>query len=276
MKAVSLVVVLSLVGICASLADSGAVADLSFGDVKAVGEGSWNGGKKIDFKFNGRSALLVVPQNPRSDAAWVWRPAFFGAFPNVDKMLLENGFYLAYCDFTHDYANPAAVALGRKFYDYMVKTYKLNPKVTLEGLSRGGAYSINYAKANPGTVACLYLDAPVCNFASWPSPKSGMWKDLCAKWGMEKIDNPEAFEGNPFNNIEPIAKSKIPILVVAGDSDKTVPHTANCMPLIERYKALGGNVKLILKPGCDHHPHGLKDPTPTLEFIRAVYDSMGK
>ena len=67
-----------------------------------------------------------------------------------------------------------------------------------------------------------------------------------------------------------------PVTFVCLHCGKTVPHTANCMPLIERYKALGGNVKLILKPGCDHHPHGLKDPTPTLEFIRAVYDSMGK
>jgi hypothetical protein len=35
----------------------------------------------------------------------------------------------------------------------------------------------------------------------------------------------------------------------------------------KRYKALGGEMKVIAKPGCDHHPHSLKDPTPIVEFI---------
>ncbi len=244
--------------------------------VQIVKEGEWGAGKKIDFKFNGLNALVVIPKNPRADRAWVWRPAFFGAFPNVDKMLLERGFHLAYCDFTHDYGNPNAVDMGRRFQNYMVKTYRLNPLVTLEGLSRGGAYSINYAKKNADAIACLYLDAPVCNFASWPSVKSKMWKDVCAKWGVEQIENPLEFEGNPYKNLEPIAKAKIPVWIVAGDSDKTVPHTENCMLFIKNYKALGGEVSLTLKPGCDHHPHGLKDPTPTVEFIEGVYGKLAK
>lgn len=246
-------------------------------EVRITGESAWHSGKKIDFEINGRKALLVTPKTPRVDKAWVWRPAFFGAFSNVDKMLLDHGFYLAYCDFTHDYGNPQSVALGKKFYEYMLQTYKLNPKVTLEGLSRGGAYSINFSKANPELVACLYIDAPVCNFASWPSEKSKSgWKDLLKKWGLEKIDDPVNFAGNPFNNIEPIAKAKIPVLLVAGDSDKTVPFDDNGKVFMQRYQKLGGDVKLILKAGCDHHPHGLKDPTPTVEYIENVYKNLKK
>ena len=35
----------------------------------------------------------------------------------------------------------------------------------------------------------------------------------------------------------------------------------------ERYKELGGQITLIAKPGVGHHPHGLDDSTPIVEFI---------
>lgn len=35
----------------------------------------------------------------------------------------------------------------------------------------------------------------------------------------------------------------------------------------ERYRALGGNVEIILKPGCDHHPHSLDNAEPVVDFI---------
>ena len=37
-----------------------------------------------------------------------------------------------------------------------------------------------------------------------------------------------------------------------------------------RYKALGGPVERIVKPGLDHHPHGLTDPRPVVEFFESV------
>jgi hypothetical protein len=30
---------------------------------------------------------------------------------------------------------------------------------------------------------------------------------------------------------------------------------------------LGGRIELIAKPGCRHHPHGLDDPSPVVDFI---------
>lgn len=253
-------------------------ASISFADeVKNVKVSQWQGGKRTDFTINGRGALVVEPQTPRADRAWVWRPAFFGAFPNIDIELLKRGFHLAYCDFTHDYANPKAVALGKKFHEYMVKTYKLNPKVTLEGVSRGGAYSVNFAKTFPELVGCLYLDAPVCNFGSWPSAKSKAWADVLKKWEVEKIDDPDNFFGNPCNAVEPIAKAQIPVLIVAGGSDGTVPHTKNCMRLIDNLnKAGAGEITLILKPKCGHHPHGLSNPKQSADFIEMVYNRMKK
>ena len=37
--------------------------------------------------------------------------------------------------------------------------------------------------------------------------------------------------------------------------------------LKQRYEALGGKMVLIVKKGFKHHPHGLDDPTPVVEFV---------
>jgi hypothetical protein len=34
-----------------------------------------------------------------------------------------------------------------------------------------------------------------------------------------------------------------------------------------RYKALGGEITVLHKPGVGHHPHGLDDPKPVVDFI---------
>ena len=45
-------------------------------------------------------------------------------------------------------------------------------------------------------------------------------------------------------------------------------NLSNVVPDVElRYKALGGEIVVIAKPGCDHHPHSLKDPAPIVDFI---------
>jgi len=37
--------------------------------------------------------------------------------------------------------------------------------------------------------------------------------------------------------------------------------------LADRYRKLGGTITLIPKPGVGHHPHGLDDSTPIINFI---------
>ena len=64
-----------------------------------------------------------------------------------------------------------------------------------------------------------------------------------------------------------MATAKIPILSVVGDADQTVPMLENSSLLKERYTALGGTMEMIVKPGCDHHPHSLKDPAPIVKFV---------
>jgi hypothetical protein len=47
---------------------------------------------------------------------------------------------------------------------------------------------------------------------------------------------------------------RFPILHVVGDADSVVPVAENTAVLAERYRALGGEIKIIVKPGCWTRP----------------------
>lgn len=227
----------------------------------------WNGHDRYDFTVNGRDAIVVAPQQPAKGNPWIWRPAFFDAFPSVDKALLEKGFHVAYYDLTHLYGSPKAVRLGGDFYQYMTRYYGFSPKVTVEGFSRGGLFAINWAAKNPEKVACLYLDAPVCDVFSWPGRKDrNLWNDLLKEWNLTD-GQMDSFPGNPIDQLDVLAEAGIPIISVCGDSDQVVPFKENMDVIRSRYLAKGGSVTLILKPGCDHHPHSLENPEAVVDFI---------
>ncbi len=227
----------------------------------------WSGCDRYDFRFKGRDAIVVAPKRAAEGNPWIWRPAFFDAFPTVDKALLEKGFHVVYYDVTHCYGNPRAVAWGTDFYRYMKDFYGLSPKVTLEGFSRGGLYALNWAIQNPDKVACIYLDAPVCNVFSWPGRKDAqLWNDLLQAWELTD-EEMNSFAGNPVDNLAPLAEAGVPILAVCGDADRVVPFRENMDVVRSRYLALGAPVEVIIKPGADHHPHSLENPGPVVDFI---------
>ena len=149
----------------------------------------------------------------------------------------------------------------------MTDLYNLSEKVTLEGFSRGGLFVFNWAAQNTEKVACIYVDAPVCDVFSWPGRKNAaLWNDLLKEWNLTDAGM-EHFKGNPIDNLAPIAAAGIPIISVCGDSDQTVPYKENMDVVRSRYLAAGGPVEVILKKECDHHPHSLDNPEPVVDFI---------
>lgn len=233
----------------------------------------WNGYERLDLKVDDKPSFLIKPKQAAPGNPWIWRTEFFGHEPQADLALLAKGFHVAYTAMQNQYGAPIAIAHMAKFHDAMIKDYALSGKVVLEGFSRGGLYALNYAAAHPDRVASLYLDAPVCDFKSWPAGfgkgkgSSGDWKRCKEIYGLADDDAAKVSKLNPIDNLQAMATARIPILSVVGDSDKTVPMDENSAVLKDRYTALGGTMELIVKPGIDHHPHSLKDPTPIVEFI---------
>src|SRR5216684_9231118 len=130
---------------------------------------TWEGYRSERFVLEGRDCILVQPDIPMRSSPWIWRTEFFGAFPALDLALLKAGFRVAYIDVQNMYGAPIAMRYMDRFYARMVETFGLLPKCVLEGFSRGALYALNWAALNPRSVACLYLDAPVCDFKSWPA-----------------------------------------------------------------------------------------------------------
>ena len=63
------------------------------------------------------------------------------------------------------------------------------------------------------------------------------------------------------------AGGPFPTYSVLQGVDKVVPVEENSDIIEQRYKALGGNIQVIHKPGVGHHPHSLKDPKPIVDFF---------
>jgi uncharacterized protein (TIGR03067 family) len=246
----------------------------------------WEGFVRHDFPVGGAGAVVVEPEKPLPGRPWAWRGEFFGAFPNADVELLKRGWHLAYLGVPDLFGSPKAVARWEAFYDTLVKDHGLSPRPGLIGLSRGALYCMAWAAAHPEKTLAVYLDNGVCDFKSWPGGKpKGLgagagspeeWAKLLAAYDFKDDAAAAASRLNPVDRLAPLAAAKVPVLLVYGDSDRVVPHRENSEVVYERYKALGGPVERVVKPGKDHHPHGLVDPSPVVAFFERAWADRGK
>ena len=249
------------------------LASASFAQDEAPFEGkktSFHGFDCYDFEHANTGCKVVVPKTVAKGKPWIWRARFFGHEPQLDKALLEKGYHVAYCDVGGLFGAPEAVARWDRFYRFLTEQKGFHKKPALEGMSRGGLIIYNWAKKNPEKVSCIYGDAPVCDIKSWPRGNAGVWKQCLKAYGFKDEAEAMAFDGNPIDGLKPLAKAKVPLLHVVGDDDKVVPVAENTAVLERRYKALGGKIEVIHKPGVGHHPHSLKDPARLVEFVTSA------
>ena len=236
-------------------------------------QSEWSGFPRFDFECDGRPAIVVVPTQPAEGRPWLWRGEFFGAFANADVALLREGWHVAYLDCKNTFGSPETMRHWEAFYRVLTHEHGLARRPVLLGMSRGGLYVYAWAALHPETVGLIYGDAPVCDVKSWPGGKgkgTGSAKDWALFQQVFGLTEEQAlaWRGNPIDTLAPIARARIPILHVVGDADEAVPVPENTDILKARYEALGGTMDVIVKKGVGHHPHGLEDPAPILEYIR--------
>ena len=233
---------------------------------------NFHGYQGYEFDNEGVSCKVVKPSVEAEGKPWMIRARFWGHEPQTDVDMLEHGFHIVYCDVADLYGSDKALERWNSFYKRMVKA-GFNKKVALEGMSRGGLIVYNWAAKNADKVACIYADAPVMDFKSWPmgeGTSQGSENDteqLFAAYGFKDKIEALAWKRNPVDCAPIIAKAKIPVLHVVGDADVVVPVAENTAIFEERMKALNAPITVIHKPGIGHHPHSLSNPEAIVKFI---------
>lgn len=232
---------------------------------------NFNGFDLYQFDVGDLNCRVAAPDIAAPGKPWVWRARFWGHKPGVDIALLRRGYHVAYVDVQNLFGSAAAIERFDAFYEFVTETNGLDRRVVLEGMSRGGLIVYNWAARNPEKVHCIYADAPVCDFKSWPgglyngTGNPSAWNSLLRAYEFTQQEA-VAFEGNPIDNLQPLAEAGIPLMHVVGDADRTVPVAENTAVVEERYTAIGGSIQVIHKPNVGH-VHGLADPTPIVEFV---------
>ena len=233
----------------------------------------WNGFKRIDFTFEGREAILVFPKTPNKNKNWMIKTEYFDAFPNLEIEMINRGWHLAYIKNITRWCLDEDIDLKKRFADYLATEYGLFPKCVPVGMSCGGLIASKFAAKYPEYIQALYLDAPVMNFLSCPAGigKAGddMMQEFINATGMTLIDLIN-YRENPVDKLDILIQNNIPVVMVYGDSDDVVPYDENGQILETYYKKNNGNIVVFGKENCGHHPHGLVDNTPIIDFIEKV------
>jgi pimeloyl-ACP methyl ester carboxylesterase len=203
----------------------------------------------------GRPAFLLLPtERPAGrPTPWVWYAPTLPGLPGPEEKwmferFLAAGIAVAGIDVGESYGSPAGSALFTALHDELVGRRGLAPKAVLLGRSRGGLMLINWAADHPDQVAGIAGIYPVCNLASYP----GLAR-ACGAYGLTEAELTRRLgEFNPVDRLGRLAQAKVPIFLLHGDRDATVPLEANSGALAQRYTALGGPVTLRLQPGRGH------------------------
>ena len=239
----------------------------------------WNGYERLDFVFEGRKCILVLPKNPDPQRRWIYKTEYFTAFPTFELEMLSRGWYLAHMENITRWHVPEDTDARPRFCKFLKKEFGLHEKCFPVGMSCGGMQAIYFASRYPQYVAAMYLDAPVVNLLSCPCGVGishndpthlRLYAEFVEKTG-KTVSDLINYRDHPYDHISNMIDHRIPVFLVCGDADITVPYPENGACLTQAYRESDVPFMEILKPGCRHHPHGLEDPSPIAAFAERYY-----
>jgi alpha-beta hydrolase superfamily lysophospholipase len=209
----------------------------------------------VEFLVGSSKCFVLDTNSSNQSKPWVWYAPTLPAHPDpshswyIDK-LLEKGISFAGCDQGEVRGSPKSVDRFTKFYKEMVdRGYSKQP--VLLGQSRGGLMMLSWAVLNPIKVKAFAGIYPVLNLRSWP-----ITRNLITTLADFEIDQDTFLKTvdlhNPIHQLEALARAKVPLYMVHGDSDRIVPLEENTQIVINRYTKLGGEAEVKVVPGKGH------------------------
>jgi len=184
-------------------------------------------------------STVVEPANPAPGRPWVFRADYLKRDAAVDLALLAKGFYIVTGATPYNFNGPV-LAHWNAIYKYFTDL-GFSKKPVMEGNGGAAGEAIAWAIENPDKVTCIYAENPI-------------FKSII----MTKIQ--------PIDNLSPLAKAKIPMMLVSGSLDPSLNDQTRVAE--KRYKDLGGKVMVTVKKDEGHYL-SQKDPKAALDFIIA-------
>lgn len=236
----------------------------------------WFGFESEEFLFEGFPATIVFPKKANEKKNFVLKTEYRDAFPEAAELpLLEAGWHVCFIKNENRWGGDADLSRKARFVEFVQREYGLAARCVPVGMSCGGLIAVKFATSYPHLVSCLYIDASVVNYMSCPCAFGDAAREN-AEEVMKALSLTRAellaYRDMPLDRIPRLIESKLPLVMVAGDSDKVVPYHENGAFIEKAYRAAGLPFELYIKPGCDHHPHGLADPKPVVAFIQKYGD----
>ena len=213
---------------------------------------------RIAFTVADRPAFILPPPDKSKvdgPTPWIWyAPTFDKRLPSkAERWMFDRlharGIAIAGVDVGESYGSPKGRAVFEALYKELTGQRGFGRKPVLLARSRGGLMLYSWATEHPKSVGGIAGIYPVCNIASYP----GIAKAAPA-FEMSPADlEAKLKEHNPIDRLAGLAKSRVPILHIQGDSDRIVPLEKNSELLAERYRKLGGPIKVEVIKGQGHN-----------------------
>lgn len=238
-------------------------------------ESEWNGYRRLDFTFEGHPSILICPNDPREDRKWLFKTEYFGAFPNFELEMLRRGYYVANIKNTTRWCLPEDTERQAAFCVFLQEQFGLAKTCMPVGMSCGGMQAVYLAAKYPHLVSALYLDAPVLNLLSCPCSvgrENGgkMYEEFVRATGRT-VSTLLNDRNHPIDYADKLIEYQIPLALICGEVDTVVPYLENGAVLAKKYRESGLPFLEIVKPDCDHHPHGIEALEPLIAFAEQYY-----
>ncbi|MGA2244614.1 MAG: alpha/beta hydrolase [Verrucomicrobiota bacterium] len=193
------------------------------------------------YQFNvdnvgGAGLNVIVPKTPAPGNPWVFRADFVGRDEVVDQALLAQGFHIVTGPVPYD-DGPVPAQWDATYKYLTAHGFSRKPVMEGDGAAAGEAYA--WALANPDEVSCIYGENPIMHSNLSKIP-------LLDRLGI-------------------LAKAGVPLISVCGNLDPGLD--GNTRVIEQRYKALGGQITVIVKEGQGHYPLAPQDPKPVVDLI---------
>jgi len=183
------------------------------------------------------AVTVIVPKNAAPGIPWVFRCGFVDRHAKVDLALLAQGFHIVTGPVPFNADGPLLKDWNAVYKHLTEHGFSRKPVMEGAGEAAGEAYA--WAIENPDKISCIYSENPV----------------LRSK--MSKVQ--------PLDNLAPLAKAGVPLLHVCGSLDPWLKDQTRVAQ--QRYKKLGGHIRVIIKQGEGHYPLAPTDAKPVIEFI---------